>query len=87
MLRKASLFCRIGELVKISSLGGNMIRTVVIAAAIAAATVGGMPVAAASGKYANCTEAHQDGRWNIPQSDPDYWAAGDRDNDGIACEG
>ena len=42
--------------------------------------------AAASGKYDNCTEAHQDGRYDIPQGDPDYWSAGDRDSDGIACE-
>ena len=38
------------------------------------------------GKYKNCTEAHQDGRWDIPQGDPDYWDRGDRDHDGIACE-
>lgn len=57
-----------------------------ICAVITAAAIGGMPVAAAGGKYANCTEAHQDGRSNIPQNDPDYWPGGDRDQDGIACE-
>jgi hypothetical protein len=31
--------------------------------------------------------AHADGRYNIPQGDPDYKASQDRDNDGIACEG
>jgi hypothetical protein len=27
-----------------------------------------------------------DVRWDIPKGDPDYWPAGDRDNDGFACE-
>jgi hypothetical protein len=54
---------------------------VCLAAALCAA-----PVASASGPYANCTQAHNDGRWDIPKGDPDYWPAGDRDNDGIACE-
>ena len=63
-----------------------MIRTLIVALAIAAAAIGAAPVAAASGKYANCTEAHQDGRYDIPQGDPDYSSAGDRDGDGIACE-
>ena len=62
-----------------------MIRTLIVALAIAAAAIGAAPVAAASGKYANCG-AHQDGRYDIPQGDPDYWSAGDRDSDGIACE-
>jgi excalibur calcium-binding domain-containing protein len=51
-----------------------------------AAAIGAAPLAQASGPYANCTQAHQDGRWDIPQDDPDYWPAGDRDHDGIACE-
>ena len=58
-----------------------MIRTIV-----AAATMGDAPEAAAGGPYANCTQAHKDGRYDIPQGDPDYWSAGDRDSDGIACE-
>lgn len=37
--------------------------------------------------YANCTEAHQDGVYNITSSDPSYRAKLDRDQDGIACEG
>ena len=44
------------------------------------------PVASAEGPYRNCTEAHQDGAGDIPQGSSDYWPAGDRDNDGIACE-
>ena len=59
-----------------------MIRAFIVAAAIAAAAI----AAAAVGKYSNCTQAHKDGRYDIPQGDPDYWSGGDRDNDGIACE-
>jgi len=54
--------------------------------ALSAALLGLAPLASASGPYANCTQAHADGRYYIPQDDPDYWSAGDRDNDGIACE-
>jgi hypothetical protein len=43
-------------------------------------------LASAGGPYANCTQAHADGRYDIPQDDPDYWDGGDRDHDGIACE-
>ena len=63
-----------------------MFRTALIAIAIAAAAIGAAPVAAASGSYSNCTEAHQDGRYDIPKGDSDYWSGGDRDGDGIACE-
>ncbi|MEB3981439.1 excalibur calcium-binding domain-containing protein [Mycobacterium sp. 663a-19] len=45
------------------------------------------PMATASGPYRNCTEAHRDGRYNIPKGDPDYRPGLDRDNDGLACEG
>jgi hypothetical protein len=63
-----------------------MIRALIVASAIAAAAIGAAPVAVADGPYANCTQAHKDGRWDTPQGHPDYWAGGDRDNDGIACE-
>ena len=43
-------------------------------------------VAQAQRPYANCTEAHQDGRYDIPESDPAYWPGGDRDHDGFACD-
>ncbi len=36
--------------------------------------------------YDNCTEAHDDGRWDIPQGDDAYWEDGDRDGDGYACD-
>jgi Excalibur calcium-binding domain len=64
-----------------------MFRTIVVATLIAGvAAIGAAPLANATGPYRNCTAAHQDGRWDIPQGDPDYWDGGDRDKDGIACE-
>lgn len=36
--------------------------------------------------YKNCAEAHADGRWNIPEGDPAYRPALDKNQDGIACE-
>jgi hypothetical protein len=64
-----------------------MFRTFIAAALVAAgAAVGAASVANAEGPYANCTQAHADGRYDIPQGDTDYWPAGDRDQDGIACE-
>jgi hypothetical protein len=62
------------------------VRAFFVVAAIAIAGTGLAPIAAAGGPYGNCTQAHQDGRWDIPRNDPDYWPAGDRDQDGIACE-
>jgi hypothetical protein len=64
-----------------------VIRTLIVAALVVAVTaVGAAPVALAERPYANCTEAHDDGRWDIPQNDPAYWDGGDRDNDGYACD-
>ncbi|MGD1172158.1 excalibur calcium-binding domain-containing protein [Mycobacterium seoulense] len=45
------------------------------------------PAAQAGPPYKNCTEAHKDGRYNIPRGDPAYQPKLDRDDDGIACEG
>src|ERR1700739_1963256 len=39
-----------------------------------------------SGGYKNCTEAHKDGRWNIPEGDPAYRPALYKDHNGVACE-
>ncbi len=67
-----------------------MIRAILVAATAVWIIIGATataPVAIASGPYRNCTEAHRDGRYNIPKSDPDYRPKLDRDNDGIACEG
>lgn len=36
--------------------------------------------------YKNCAEAHADGRWNIPEGDPAYRRALDKDGNGVACE-
>jgi hypothetical protein len=47
------------------------------------AAIGAAPLASAGPPYKNCTEAHNDGRDNIPRGDPAYQP---RDNDGIACE-
>lgn len=63
-----------------------MIKAIVVAVAILGASIGAAPAALAAGPYANCTQAHNDGRSDIPQGDPDYWPGGDRDGDGIACE-
>ncbi len=59
-----------------------------IALAVAATAIGlGLaPVAAANGPYSSCSEAAEDGVYNIPEDSDDYWSGGDRDDDGIACE-
>jgi hypothetical protein len=64
----------------------TFVRSCIAAFAVAAVAVGMAPAASAAGPHRNCTAAHQDGRWDIPRDDPDYWPAGDRDDDGIACE-
>ncbi|MEC4903380.1 excalibur calcium-binding domain-containing protein [Mycobacteroides chelonae] len=45
-----------------------------------------MSVAQADPPYDNCTQAHQDGAYNIKKGDPGYRTKLDRDGDGIACE-
>jgi hypothetical protein len=64
-----------------------MIR-VLLATGIAAVGLGVVlaPVASAQRPYKNCTAAHADGRYNIPEGDDAYWSGGDRDGDGYACE-
>jgi len=62
----------------------------VLLAATAAAVGMGItlaPIAAADQRpYENCSEAHADGRYDIPEGDDAYWPGGDRDGDGLACE-
>jgi hypothetical protein len=42
--------------------------------------------ALAAPPYQNCNEAHADGRYSIPTSDPAYRPDLDLDGDGLACE-
>jgi hypothetical protein len=64
-----------------------MFRVLVAASLLVTATAIGLaPQAVASGPYANCTAAHQDGRYDIPSDDPAYGPWLDRDHDGIGCE-
>lgn len=64
-----------------------MIHKLVVATLLlGAAAIGMAPAALAERPYSNCTEAHQDGRYDIPQGDNAYWSGGDRDGDGYACE-
>ena len=44
------------------------------------------PAVFADPPYRNCSEAHTDGRYNIPSNDPAYSPKLDRDGDGFACE-
>lgn len=53
---------------------------------IVAAGIFSAPAASADPPYRNCKEAHADGRYNIPSSDPAYRSELDRDGDGYACE-
>ncbi len=66
----------------------SWVRTLVVIAAGTGLGLGLAPVAVASPGpvYANCTQAHKAGVYDIPQSDPAYWESGDRDGDGVACE-
>jgi hypothetical protein len=64
-----------------------MLRTAfAIASFVAAAGIAAAPAASADPPYRNCKEAHADGRYNIPSTDPAYRSALDRDGDGFACE-
>jgi hypothetical protein len=64
-----------------------MLRGVLFGTAIfIGASVAVAPLASASPPYANCKEAHKDGRYDIPRGDPAYAPKLDRDDDGIACE-
>jgi hypothetical protein len=58
-----------------------------LAAGILGSAAATSPVALADPPYKNCSQAHADGRYNIPRGDPAYQPKLDRDDDGIACEG
>lgn len=65
-----------------------MLRGYLAAVAVGTAVIGVAlaPVAVAGPPYKNCSEAHKDGRYNIPQDDSAYASKLDRDGDGFACE-
>ncbi len=64
-----------------------MARTaLVITSLIVGIGIATAPSALADPPYRNCSEAHADGRYNIPSSDPAYRPQLDRDGDGLACE-
>jgi hypothetical protein len=65
----------------------QMIRTVIIAAAIAAAALGAAASAGADVYYKNCSEARAAGAAPVMEGDPGYAPHLDRDGDGIGCEG
>ncbi|WP_407687148.1 excalibur calcium-binding domain-containing protein [Mycobacterium sp. HUMS_1102779] len=60
--------------------------TVGAVAAILGTGVSAAPAAQADPPYRNCSQAHADGRYNIPRGDPAYAPKLDRDDDGLACE-
>lgn len=63
-----------------------MVRVLITAAILAGAAFGAAPTAFAGPPYKNCSEAHADGRYNIPSDDSAYQDKLDRDGDGYACE-
>ena len=62
-----------------------MIRTGLVAVAIAVAAIGAAPAASAQ-PYKNCSAAADDGVYNIPRDSEYYGPHLDRDDDGIGCE-
>jgi hypothetical protein len=62
-----------------------MIRTFVVAAAIAAAAIGMAPAASAA-PFKNCTAARDAGYEDIPATSDYYGEHLDSDLDGIGCE-
>lgn len=64
-----------------------MIRaSLLVAAALLGPGVATATPALAGPPYKNCSEAHADGRYNIPSDDPAYQDKFDRDGDGYGCE-
>lgn len=61
----------------------KLIAVAIMAAGIA---LGLAPTATAVSPYESCSEAADDGVYNIPEGSDNYWSGGDRDDDGIACE-
>ena len=61
-------------------------KVIAVAVVVASIGLGLAPTATAVSPYENCSEAADDGVYNIPEGSDDYWSDGDRDDDGIACE-
>ncbi|HET9875363.1 MAG TPA: excalibur calcium-binding domain-containing protein [Mycobacterium sp.] len=61
-------------------------KRITIAVAVIGVSVAVAPVSTAGPPYKDCSEAHADGRYNIPKDDPAYAPRLDRDGDGLACE-
>jgi hypothetical protein len=63
-----------------------MIRTFIVAAAIAAAAIGAASTANAEVYYKNCDAARAAGAAPVMEGDPGYGPHLDRDGDGVGCE-
>lgn len=63
-----------------------MIRGLIVAAFVVAATAAGGATASADTYYKNCAAAREAGVAPIMQGEDGYAPHLDRDNDGIACE-
>lgn len=63
-----------------------MMRFIAVVAAVTGLGLGLAPTATAVSPYESCSEAADDGVYNIPEGSDNYWSGGDRDDDGIACE-
>lgn len=61
-------------------------RRILVVAGLTIGTALGLPLAAEADPYANCTEAANDGSYNIPRGSPAYAPKLDGDGDGVACE-
>jgi len=72
---------------KRSSAGVVMLRTaLVVTSLIFGIEINVDSTALADPPYQDCNEAHADGRYSIPASDPAYRPDLDLDGDGLACE-
>lgn len=70
-----------------STTGDFMLRTAfVMAPFMVSVGIATAPAGLADPPYRNCSEAHADGRYNIPSTDSAYRPQLDRDGDGFACE-
>jgi hypothetical protein len=71
--------------IKWSSAGVVMLRAALVVISLSVGITAHSP-AVSGPPYQNCNEAHADGRYSIPASDPAYRPDLDLDGDGLACE-